>query len=120
MPERSEEPMVDLAGGLQAQLRDGAVEIQVDALAEFASRIRESLEERLELLEQRLLEAQQTMRPMLTERDLAKLLQCDVRTVRRLEKAGDLPAAVRFGGSKRWRVRSIEEGLDGMAEEPNR
>ena len=57
------------------------------------------------------------LRMMLTERDVAKLIQCDVRTVRRLEKGGVLPLAIRFGGSKRWRAEAIEAWLDDLSEE---
>ena len=110
-----EESNVDPVGGLRTDLRGAVADGQVDALTEFASRIRESLEERLEQLEHRLLEAKPTMRPMLTERDLAKLLRCDVRTVRRLERSGDLPGAVRFGGSKRWLPRAIEAWLEDLS-----
>ena len=92
--------------------------LHADVLASLVARLEDALERKLEEIEQRL-RIRTTLRTMFTERDLAELLQCDVRTVRRLEKAGDLPAAIRFGGSKRWRVRTIEEWLDAMSEEPN-
>ena len=115
-----EEPQIDAAGAVRDEAGGGNAESQVDALAEFAARIRESFEERLQQLEHRLLKARPTMRTMLTERDLAKLLQCDVRTVRRLERTGDLPSAVRFGGSKRWLPQAIEAWLNDLSEERSR
>ena len=53
--------------------------------------------------------------PMMTERMLAELLRCDPRTVRRLERSGELPAALRIGGSKRWRPEDVRSYLEGRA-----
>lgn len=120
MGEFSPEPMRDEGGHLLPSVPDADVSPRhTDVLANLVARLEDALEKKLEEIEQRL-RTRTTLRKMFTERDLAELLQCDVRTVRRLEKAGDLPAAIRFGGSKRWRVRTIEEWLDGMAEEPHR
>lgn len=47
----------------------------------------------------------------LTERDVAALLKCHVRTVRRLEQRGELPRALRIGGSKRFRRRDVADWL---------
>lgn len=59
---------------------------------------------------------------MITERELATMLHCDQRTVRRLEQAGVLPAAIRFGGSKRWRLQQVSEWISALQEkqEPSR
>lgn len=57
------------------------------------------------------------VRPMMTERELAHLLRCDPRTVRRLEVSGELPPALRIGGSKRWQRQVIEDWLDQIQRE---
>lgn len=57
------------------------------------------------------------VRPMITERELAQLLRCDPRTVRRLEVSGELPPALRIGGSKRWQRQVIEDWLDRIQRE---
>ena len=57
------------------------------------------------------------VRPMITERELAQLLRCDPRTVRRLEVSGELPPALRIGGSKRWQRQVIEDWLDQIQRE---
>ena len=57
------------------------------------------------------------VRPMITERELAQLLRCDPRTVRRLEVSGELPPALRIGGSKRWQRQVIEDWLEQMQRE---
>jgi excisionase family DNA binding protein len=54
---------------------------------------------------------------MITERELAHLLRCDPRTVRRLEVSGELPPALRIGGSKRWQRQVIEDWLEQMQRE---
>ncbi len=53
---------------------------------------------------------------LITETDLAEILSCDPRTVRRLELSRLIPAAVRFGGSKRWRLRTIMDWLAKLEE----
>jgi len=42
---------------------------------------------------------------------LAKMLQRSVASLRRDEAQGRLPAGIRIGRSKRWRVANIEEWL---------
>ena len=89
----------------------------LDVLVEIVTEIQESLDRRLQDMEHQLGKDRTALRMMLTERDVAKLIQCDVRTVRRLEKGGVLPLAIRFGGSKRWRAETIEAWLDDLSEE---
>lgn len=120
MGELSPDSMRDEGDRLLPSVPDGdAGARHSDVIASLMAQLEDTLEKKLEEIEQRL-RTRPTLRKMFTERDLSELLQCDVRTVRRLEKAGDLPPAIRFGGSKRWRVRTIEEWLDGMSEELNR
>lgn len=52
--------------------------------------------------------------PLLTVQELAELLRCDPRTVRRLELSGDVPVGIRIGGSKRWRTSDVRQWLDGL------
>jgi excisionase family DNA binding protein len=47
----------------------------------------------------------------LDKEGVAALLQVSARTVRRLDDAGKLPAALRFGTSKRWLRTDIEAWL---------
>lgn len=54
---------------------------------------------------------------MITERELAELLRCDPRTIRRLESAGSIPPALRIGGSKRWLATDVRTWVAGMLEE---
>lgn len=91
--------------------------VESRVLTQIVAEFKESLDKRLEDLEHRLLQDRPTFRVMLTERDVAKLIKCDVRTVRRLEKAGVLPPALRFGGSKRWRAEAIEAWFEQLAED---
>ena len=79
------------------------------------------LDQRLQALEARLVsQLTDLARPdgletrslaMLTEREMAELIGCDPRTIRRLEKSGTIPPAVRIGGSKRWFRSDIEEWI---------
>jgi excisionase family DNA binding protein len=48
---------------------------------------------------------------LLTVNQVAKLLQCSVPHIFRLEKRGDLPQAVRLGANVRWPRRQIEEWI---------
>lgn len=50
---------------------------------------------------------------MLNQKELAALLRWDVRSVRRKERAGELPAPVGRGRLRRWRRSVIERWLDG-------
>lgn len=45
---------------------------------------------------------------LLTATDLARLLKCDPRTVRRMELDGRLPSPIGHGRMKRWRRADIE------------
>ena len=49
--------------------------------------------------------------PLLTQDQLAALLQVDRRTLRRLELSGDIPRAIKFGTAKRWRRSEIDKAL---------
>lgn len=57
---------------------------------------------------------------LLSERELAVLLGCHPRTVRRLEQRGKLPRALRIGGSKRWREAEVVSWLDHLRGEGRR
>ena len=48
---------------------------------------------------------------LLTERDVAALLRVSTRSVRRLERAREIPASVRVGGSKRFVAQDIRDWL---------
>ena len=52
-------------------------------------------------------------RPLLSVRDVAKLLHVDPKTVRNLRDQQNLPAAVKFGGVVRW----CPDDIDGWIEE---
>lgn len=54
---------------------------------------------------------------MITERELAELLRCDPRTIRRLESTGAIPPSLRIGGSKRWLATDVRTWVAGMLEE---
>ena len=43
---------------------------------------------------------------------LAQLLGVSIRHIHRMDTAGKLPRAVRFGRAKRWRVQEIHKWLD--------
>ena len=49
---------------------------------------------------------------LLTVHDLAELLKCDPRTVRRLELSGEVPHGIRIGGSKRWHAAAVRRWLE--------
>lgn len=49
---------------------------------------------------------------LLSTKELAALLQCHPRTLRRMELAGELPAPVRKGRLKRWRRNDLGPLLD--------
>lgn len=57
---------------------------------------------------------------MVTERELASMLRCDPRTVRRLERSREIPQAIRIGGSKRWLLQGIREWMDSKSAEAQR
>jgi excisionase family DNA binding protein len=48
---------------------------------------------------------------LMTVEEVARLLNVCVRTVWRLDKKEDLPAAIRVGHSKRWHRRDIENWI---------
>jgi predicted DNA-binding transcriptional regulator AlpA len=52
--------------------------------------------------------------PMLTIRDLTRMLRIDPRTVTRLYKRGRLPKPVKVGNANRWRAHEIEAFLRGV------
>ena len=49
---------------------------------------------------------------LLTKKQVAELLGCHPRTVRRMELEGELPGAVTKGRLKRWRKQSVLEWLE--------
>ena len=50
--------------------------------------------------------------PLLTRNDLLKLLKIDIRTLRRMVRAGDVPPPIRLGDrTDRWRRATIESFL---------
>ncbi|MBI3818849.1 MAG: helix-turn-helix domain-containing protein [Planctomycetes bacterium] len=51
---------------------------------------------------------------LLSEREIAGLLHCHPRTVRRLELAKTLPRSIRIGSAKRWRSEEIKQWLAGV------
>lgn len=50
---------------------------------------------------------------LLTVRDLAAVLRISVRSVHRLHRSGELPAAIRIGTALRWRRAEIAEWVRG-------
>jgi predicted DNA-binding transcriptional regulator AlpA len=52
------------------------------------------------------------LEPLLTTRDLQRLLQVDRRTVTRLVKRGELPPPLKLGGCNRWRPEVINDAID--------
>ena len=49
---------------------------------------------------------------LITAGELAEILQCHPRTIRRMELAGELPSAIKNGRLKRWQRPEIQEWLD--------
>ncbi len=49
--------------------------------------------------------------PLLTVKDVAKMLQLSTRTIFRLAEKGSLPKPLRIGGSVRWQPKTIKEYL---------
>ncbi len=54
----------------------------------------------------------ETMSEFYTIRDLARMLQCSRRTIRRMKADGQLPDCVRVRGMVRWRCERVREWLD--------
>jgi predicted DNA-binding transcriptional regulator AlpA len=54
--------------------------------------------------------------PLLTTRDLGRLLKVDRRTINRLVKRGQLPRPLKPGGSNRWRPEDITAALDRLGD----
>ncbi|MGA2253574.1 MAG: helix-turn-helix domain-containing protein [Thermoguttaceae bacterium] len=50
---------------------------------------------------------------LITAAELAKLLHVSTRTLWRLRSAGELPEAVRLGGTVRWRFAEIKKWIAG-------
>lgn len=95
---------------------------RANAVEQVRQIVKEVLDSRLTALEDRLRAGERPVRAnvMITERELAQMLRCDPRTIRRLEVSGDLPRALRVGGSKRWRLDVIEAWLDTLSREGRR
>lgn len=51
--------------------------------------------------------------PLITTKELARLLQVSTRTVWRWLKAGALPPPLRMGGSVRWRLDVVHAWITG-------
>jgi predicted DNA-binding transcriptional regulator AlpA len=51
--------------------------------------------------------------PLLTREEMAALVRVDLRTLRRLELAGDVPDAIHIGGAKRWKRADVDSWLAG-------
>jgi len=49
---------------------------------------------------------------LLTRTEMADLLACDTRTLRRWELTGDVPKAIHVGGAKRWRRGEVMAWLE--------
>lgn len=49
---------------------------------------------------------------LISGNDLAKLLDVDLRTVRKFDYSGKLPRPVRLGKSVKWRVEEIQRWID--------
>jgi predicted DNA-binding transcriptional regulator AlpA len=49
---------------------------------------------------------------MISEKELARFLGCNPRTVRRLEHSGGVPPAMRIGGAKRWLWSEVAEWIE--------
>lgn len=115
---------------------EGATRVEASVVVADEAHLRgmlaELLDERLDAVVERIVqqflkivrhhEPDPSTEQMITERELAAMLHCDPRTVRRLEQAGILPAAIRFGGSKRWRLHEVSEWISALREkqEPSR
>lgn len=85
--------------------------------------VEEALRERFQALEGRLTNALQRVAAgvsaqppaeLLSERDVATLLGCAPRTVRRLELRGEIPRSLRIGSAKRWNREEIRQWLDSL------
>lgn len=50
---------------------------------------------------------------LLTRSQMAELLGCDTRSLRRWELGGEIPRSIHIGKSKRWRRGDIEKWLEG-------
>ena len=51
--------------------------------------------------------------PLLTRDEMAALARVDLRTLRRLELAGDVPRAVQVGRAKRWKRADVDAWIAG-------
>jgi len=49
--------------------------------------------------------------PLLTAKDVAGCFQVSVRTIRRWQRDGHLPAPLRIGGSLRWRKSDLTDAV---------
>lgn len=52
---------------------------------------------------------------LLTNRDVARLLQCSERHVRDLAREGYLPPPIKFGRLARWRRADVDEAIEKLA-----
>jgi predicted DNA-binding transcriptional regulator AlpA len=54
------------------------------------------------------------LEPLLTTRDLMRILRVDKRTIARMCERGQLARPVKIGCCNRWRARQIEELISGV------
>ena len=111
---------------LTQEERDRLLVVGVEQIRELLSLL---LDQRLGSLEARVLHELQEIREtrnqtstppvtgMMTECELAETLHVDARTVRRLERSGQIPAAIRIGCSKRFVVNEIQQWLAGLGDQ---
>ena len=86
----------------------------VEVVESVVQRKLEPVQARLDALLARLDGEAVEAEALLTAHDLAELLKCDRRTVRRLELSGEVPPGLRIGGSKRWRAGEVRRWLDAL------
>lgn len=101
----AQDPEAVVSGARLADLMEAVVQRELSA-------IRVCLNELLEKLQ----ELGGRQGELLSAVELAELLKCDRRTVRRLELSGEMPVGLRIGGAKRWRASVIRGWLDELSE----
>jgi predicted DNA-binding transcriptional regulator AlpA len=59
--------------------------------------------------------ARAALKPLLTVKDLERLLRVDRRTVARLCKKGEFPRPMKLGGGNRWRAEEVAQLIERQA-----
>jgi len=90
----------------------------LDALADRLEREARDLRERAQRLREPSVPAAGEKR-YLRARDVAELLQIDVRTVRRWREQGLLPEPIAIAGVVRWDRRVVDEWLAASSDQPS-